>query len=326
MGQIKGYKNAILNSRFDADNSYPIYDGSILFDNNFQMAGDCLLSNACTILTDYQHNSPLFYNPILSQYNTFANRTFHNINSPYTTLDLGHAIQPRLLKMFGVGSFFGRRTADGNPDRGDGDSNSYRIITSTASFLPSDSESWVKYGVEQQVLIPSWASKIIYGVKYLAKSDDLFRDNNFGGLKLNFRQGYFFRNYVNLHIIRRSSASAVDTLESLYGSSTYIYFNADQGSNAMSQWLGPNTSRVKVRKRSSTIIDNNADKFIKIYDKVDIPTFNDSSAEPDIGNGRPETVSLEMFFAEWVNYFVSSGPNPTNSGSIYFYEPFIYFE
>jgi hypothetical protein len=322
MGQIKGYKNAILNSRFDADNSYPIYDASLLFDNNFSIAGDCQGSNGCKILTNYSHNSPLIYEPSPYQH-TFANRTFHSINSPYNILDIGHEIQPRLLKMFGVGTYLFDLPVSPWPTRYYNAGSYLFTIANTIDFNPTFSQSWVKCGVEQSVLIPTWASKIIYGVKYLAKSDDLFRNNNFGGLKLNFRQNYIFRNYVNLHIIRRSSASAVDTLESLYGSNIYTYFMADEGINAMSQWLGPDTSRVKVRKRSSTIIDNNADKFIKIYDKVDIPTFNDSSAEPDLGNGRPETVSLEMFFAEWCS---NLNDDDVTSGSIYFYEPFIYFE
>lgn len=324
MGKLIGYKNQILNSKFDADNSYPIMDGSTnFFDNNFYANGFCDGSDLCKILTDYQHNSPL-HHLASPNYQTFANRSFHYINSPYDILVIGHTIQPRLLKMYGAGSFFGRRY--GYPDRGDGESNTYRTITNTTSFFPSNSESWVKYGVEQTVNIPSWANKVVYGVKYLAQSDDLFRENNFGGLKLNFRQNVAYRNYVNIHLIRRSTAAQVDVLESLYGSNVYTYFNADAGSNAMSQWLGPNTSKVKVRKRSSTIIDNNANKFIRIYDKIDIPTFSSSGGEPDWGDGRPEEVSLEMFFAEWVNYFVNSGPNGTSSGAIYFYEPFIYFE
>jgi len=326
IGKLKTYKNFILNSRFDADNQYPIYDGSYFFDNNFE--GNCYGGDACTILTNYQHNSPLFYNPTLNQYNTFANRTFHEINAPYNVLPIGHPIQPRLLKMFGVGSFFGRRYEYnyGYPDRGDGESNYYRTITSVNYYpFPSDSESWVKYGVQQTVQIPSWATKVVYGVKYLAKSDDLFRDNNFAGLKLNFRKYSYLRNYVNIHLIRRSTASAVDALESAYGSNVYTYFNSDFGSNATSQWLGPNTSVVRVRKRSSTTIDSNTDQFIKIEDTIDIPTYSSSGGEPEYADGRPEEVSLEMFFAELVSYFVSSGSSGISSGSIYFYEPFLYF-
>jgi hypothetical protein len=318
-GKIISNENYILNSKFNADNQYPIADGSQFFDNNFYLEGNCGYQDTCTILTNYRHNSPLLYSPYEFDYYTFANRTFHEINAPYNTLPIGHPIQPRLIKMFGVGSKFGR-------------TQNISTIINTASFVvsPPDNTSWTKYGVEQIVKIPSWATKVVYGVKYLAKSDDLFRDNNFAGLKLNFRlldepfnTGY--RNYVNVHLIRRSTASAVDTLESLYGSNIYTYFNTSLSTAASNQWLGPNIGRVKVRKRSSTIIDSNTNQFIKIKDTIDIPTFSSSSAEPDFGNGRPDTVSLEMFFAEWVSYFVNSGPNGTASGSIYFYEPFIYF-
>jgi parallel beta-helix repeat protein len=312
--------NYILNSKFDADNQYPIYDGSEFFDNNYYYPGDCGViegSTLCDLLTNYRHNSPLFYIPIIENYHTFANRTFHEIKAPYNILPIGHPIQPRLIKMFGAGTRFGRT---------DNTTEYQKTITNTSSLSPTINQSWVKYGVEQIVEIPSWATKVVYGVKYLAKSDDLFTYNNFAGLKLNFRLPYTmfynpFRNYVNIHLIRRSTAPAIDTLESLYGSNVYKYFNNDLGSNATSQWLGPYVSRVKVRKRSSTIIDNNSDKFIQLSDIIDIPTFSDSSAEPDWGNGRPQFVSLEMFFAE----AIPSLTYELASGSIYFYEPFIYF-
>lgn len=320
-GEIISNENYILNSKFNADNQYPIADGSLFFDNNYYLQGNCGGEDTCTILTNYRHNSPLLYSPYEYDYYTIANRTFHEINAPYNTLPIGHPIQPRLLKMFGVGSKFGR-------------TQNIRTIINTASYsvFPPDYTSWTKYGVEQIVKIPSWATKVVYGVKYLAKSDDLFRTNNFGGLKLNFRllDSPFslitaYRNYVNVHLIRRSTAAAVDVLESLYGSNIYTYFNTSYSTAASNQWLGPNIGTVKVRKRSSTIIDANTDSFIKIKDTIDIPTFSSSSDAPDLGNGRPDTVSLEMFFAEFVDYFVSSGPNGTPSGSIYFYEPFIYF-
>jgi hypothetical protein len=266
-GKIISNYNYILNSQFDADNQYPISDGSLFSDNNFGLDGLCYgFSNNCGILTNYQHNSPLLYEE-LSYDHTFANRTFHEINSPYDILPIGHPIQPRLLKMFGAGSLFGKTGFDYYRD----DFFYLKTITNTTSFSPNFNQSWAKYGVEQSVIIPSWATKVVYGVKYLAKSDDLFRDNNFAGLKLNFRlpyTGILHRNYVNVHLIRRSTASAVDTLESLYGSNVYTYFDADREANAMSQWLGPNVSRVKVRKRSSTIIDSNTNQFIKISGSI----------------------------------------------------------
>ena len=341
MGQIKGYKNAILNSRFDADNSYPIADGSNLFDANYSMAGDCMGFNSCTILSNYYHNSPLFYIP--GQYNTFANRTFHSINAPYDILGVGHEIQPRLLKMFGAGSKFDIQVdydGDGLPDPEFAvpinTTNYYKSIANTTSFSPADGQSWTKYGVSQTVTIPSWATKIRYGVTYLVKSDDNFRLNNFGGLSLSFGKGGH-RSYVNFSCIKNESTiSATTSLFNLYNNnaSTYTYFNADRGSNAMCQWLGPNTSIVKVRLRLSDnfaagvygSITQYLDKFRTLEDTVDIPTFNNSNGpgeEPDFGNGRPETVSLEMFFAEWC---FNLNDDDVASGSIYFYEPFIYFE
>ena len=320
-GETISNKNYILNSKFDADNQYPIADGSEFFDNNYYLAGNCAGVSLCNILTNYRHNSPLFYIMTYPEnYHTFANRTFHEINAPYNILPIGHPIQPRLIKMFGAGTKFGITQSP------------FTIINASSVVVsPSDSQSWVKYGVEQIVEIPSWANKVAYGVKYLAKNDDLFRGNNFAGLKLNFRllddpENPFtipYRNYVNVHLIRKAAATAVDTLESLYGTNTYKYFDNDLGSLATYQWLGPNVSKVKIRKRSSTIIDSNADKFMQIYDTIDIPTFSSSSGEPDWGDGRPQFVSLEMFFAEWNTYLNNDA---VSSGSIYFYEPFIYFK
>jgi len=312
-GKVISNENYILNSQFNADNEYP----NTAYDNNFVLNGDCFGSSGCNILTNYKHNSPLFYEASNS-YRTFSNRTFHEINSPYNILPLEHSIQPRLLKMFGVGSKF--------PTAGQSNLTNYlKTITNTISFTPSDNQSWTKYGVEQIVSIPSWATKVVYGVKYLVKGDDTFRDNNFAGLKLNFTAAY--KNYVNFHLIRSYGIDTpIDTLESLYGSNVYLYFNADSSSNAMCQWLGPNVTKVKVRKRSSTFINSyyfsNTDIFIKIKDTIDIPTFSFSSNEPDEESGRPDTVSLEMFFAEWVSYLNN---DEISSGSIYFYEPFIYF-
>lgn len=309
MGQLIAYKNEILNSRFDVDNSYA--DG-YYNDNNYYSYGE---TESSVILTNYLHNSPLFYGPV-GTYNTFANRTFHSIDEPYTTLLYGHALQRRLLKMFGVGSKLGRGADNIVPY--------LATISRRYDFATiSNTEGWVKYGVEQLVAIPSWANKVTYGVKYLVKSNDVLADHNFAGLKLNFRKLYSSRSYVNVHLVRNTSVY-VDLLQGLYFNSPngYNYFNANWGANAMSQWVGPQNSRVKVRMRSSTTATTVTDKFVTIFDTIDIPTFSGSYAEPDWGDGRPEHVSLEMFYAELLNYLTGS---PYNSGSIYFYEPFLYF-
>jgi len=329
MGQIKGYKNAILNSRFDANNSYPIMQGGEYFDNNYAHT----YTSETRILTNYYHNSPLFYRGE-DTYTTFANRTFHSINSPYDILPFGHELQPRLLKMFGAGSKFGLTINN---------TNYLKTITNTTSFYPSDNQSWVKYGTEQLVEIPSWATKIRYGVKYLMKNDDPPRAESFGGLCLHFVDpSLLYNSYVNINMIKSSNGTTfLSDLQSLYGinqfvQSNYVNFDADLGSNAMCQWLGPLTSKVKVRRRSSIFVTSlddigipftyiaKRDIFNKISDTVDIPTFSTSNG--DQTNGKARYASLQMFFAEWLGYFVDSGPNPTQSGSIYFYEPFIYFE
>ena len=324
MGKLIGYKNQILNSRFDVDNAYPITNGSSFFDENY-VRGGWLQGGNSQIIGYYYNNSPLFYIPIIDipDYRTFANRTFHSINSPYDILSVDHNIQPRLMKLFGVGSKLGR--ADNN-------TNYLKTITTTIDFDPADGESWVKYGVEQIVAIPSWAKKIRYGVKYLVKSDDNFRPNNVAGLSLYFQKG-LSRSYVNFSYIKNeTSYTAISSLETFYNYNTenYAYFNSDFGTNAMCQWLGPNTSNVKVRKRVSTNLANvlggrpqYLNNFQILEDTISIPTFSSSGGEPDIGNGFPEYVSLQMFFAEWVAYLNDSG---INSGGIYFYQPFLYFE
>jgi hypothetical protein len=304
-GKLRTYKNLILNSKFDADNTSPRAG----YDANYFTAG--WIVGGSSILTNYYHNSPLFFQGSPFDYETYANRTFHNINIPYNRLTFDDPLQPRLMKLYGVGSKLGRS---------DNNTNYLKTITSTTSFTPTDSQSWVKYGVEQIVPIPSAARKITYGVKYLVKGDDTFRENNFGGLVLYFQLADA-RSYVNTHIIKSSNSSApISTLESLYTENTYVNFDADYGSNAMCQWLGPNTSKVKVKRRSSIL--SSTDSIVTLYDTIDIPTFSAAGAQPDAVAGFPEYVSLQMFFAEWVAYLNNSG---ILSGAIYFYEPFLYF-
>ena len=287
---------------------------------------------SCSILTNYRHNSPLLYeyeDPTLYGYHTFANRTFHEIDSPYETLPIGHNLQPRLLKMFGVGSKLGVPDVYYNVvGNGDTNGNYLRTITNTTSFTPDDGNSWVKYGVEQKIGIPSWATKVRYGVSYLVKGDDTFRENNFAGLKLNFqKEGY--RSYVNVDFLTSNLQEGVyganvTSLISLYNTNSYTNFDANYGSNAMCQWLGPFTSRVKVKTASHTeVVPDGLDKFITITNTVEIPTFSTFGAEPDFADGFPETVLLEMFFAEWLNYL---NGDAFDSGAIYFYKPFLYFE
>ena len=306
-GKLKTYNNILLNSKFDQNNFYP-FDG---FDANYYIDG--WSGGGSRILENYYHNSPLFYGAD-QEYRTLANKTFHEINSPYTTLLYGHTLQPRLLKMFGAGTKFGSLN----------NTNYLKTITSTTSLTPTDNQSWTKYGVEQIIAIPSWARKVKYGVKYLIISGDEFRFNNFGGLEVYFQKG-INRSYVNLNMVRKPvsvDTTALDSLETLYTLNNYVNFDSAYA-NAMCQWLGPNTSKVKVRRKSSVYIDgSNLDIFNVLSDTIDIPIFSTSGGSPDLNNGFPDYISIQMFFAEWVSYLNNSG---IPSGAIYFYEPFLYF-
>ena len=307
-GKLKTHNNVLLNSKFNLDNTFP-YAG---YDANYSMGGPAV-NGGNLILTNYYHNSPLFFEEF--GYITFANRTFHNINSPYDLLTFADPLQPRLMKLYGAGSKFGRL---------DNNTNYLKTITSTTSYTPADNESWTKYGVEQIIAIPSWARKVKYGVKYLIISGDEFRFNNFGGLEVYFQKG-INRSYVNLNMVRKPVSvytTALDSLETLYTLNNYVNFDSAYA-NAMCQWLGPSTSRVKVKRKSSVYIDgSNLDTLNVLSDTIDIPVFSSSGGNPDYNDGFPDYISIQMFFAEWVSYLNDSG---IQSGAIYFYEPFLYF-
>lgn len=316
--------NQILNSKFDADNQYPISDGSRFFNGNYFSTGP---TGGSDILTNYIHSSPLLYEydgVTLYSYYTFANRTFHEIDSPYYMLPLNHALQPRLLKMFGVGSRFTVPDSFYGPN-----GNVLRTITNTTSFTPSDLQSWVKYGVAQYVTIPQGATKVTFGVTYLVKSSDPFRIQNFGGLLLNFRRDGF-RSYANVYVVHNTTSpflGQLTNLENLYNTDTYSYFNETDGQNAGCQWLGPLNSKVKVRKlapfNNMGVDVSQFNKFNTVTFTVDIPTFSTTSDQPDSSDGFAQDVCLEMFFAESLTRLNNDGQN---SGAIYFYKPFLYFK
>jgi hypothetical protein len=327
-GKLTYDRNYILNSQFDADNEYPIYDGSMFYDENYNRGGP-LQGGNIKILGSYYHNSPLFYVPSTEfdvDYHTFANRTFHEINAPYNILPIGHPIQPRLLKMFGVGSNLGR---------GENLNSSYTATISSATDIEQATifNSWAKYGVEQIVAIPPKAKRIKYGVTFLVKSDDNFRLNNFGGLVVYFQKG-MSRNYVNFSTIRNDytdgQIQSYPNLFNGYDKTTNLYRTFHINSNAEHQWLGPNTTVVRARKRLSVSLTNtlNAhpeylDNLTTLQDTIDIPNFSTTIGNGDAVSGFPEYVSLQMFFAEWLNYLNNDG---VQTGSIYYYKPFLYFE
>jgi hypothetical protein len=317
----------VLNSKFDKDNQYRTFK----FDGNYNASGPSQIDSR--ILSYYDHMSPLlfeFQDNILYTFRTFANRTFHEINSPYNILPLNHELQPRLLKMFGAGSRFGV------PDSyysiaPEANGNSLKTITSDpTTFSPTSGQSWVKYGVAQFVTIPSWATKVRFGVSYLVASNDQLRLNNFGGITLSFKKDNF-RSYNNVYAVHTTdfndpNSTNFSDLTNLYNTGTYSFFNADWGQNAMCQWMGPNNSRVKVRRLAEfedLVSNDKLDIFNTVNFTVNIPTFSTSYDEPDSADGFADAVSLEMFFAESLEYL---NDDEVNSGAIYFYKPFIYFE
>jgi hypothetical protein len=318
----------ILNSKFDKDNQYRTFK----FDGNYNASGPSQIDSR--ILSYYDHMSPLlfeFQDNILYTFRTFANRTFHEINSPYNILPLNHELQPRLLKMFGAGSRFGVPDSYYSIDP-DTNGNSLKTITSDpTTFSPTSGQSWVKYGVAQFVTIPSWATKVRFGVSYLVASNDQLRLNNFGGITLSFKKDNF-RSYNNVYAVHTTdfndpnSTNFSDLTNLLYNTGTYSFFNADWGQNAMCQWMGPNNSRVKVRRLAEfedLVSNDKLDIFNTVNFTVNIPTFSTSYDEPDSADGFADAVSLEMFFAESLEYL---NDDEVNSGAIYFYKPFIYFE
>ena len=90
--------------------------------------------------------------------------------------------------------------------------------------------------------------------------------------------------------------------------------------------MGPQNSRVKVRKLApfnNVSSNNELDKFNTVNFTVNIPTFSTTSDEPDSHDGIAQDVCLEMFFAEHMSYL---NDDEVDSGAIYFYKPFLYFE
>jgi hypothetical protein len=327
---IEQESNQILNFKFDKNNEFPY----VTFNGNFNAGGP--LNDDSRILVNYDHISPLLveYNQqfdVLFGFRTFANRTFHEINSPYNILPLYHELQPRIIKMFGAGTRFGVPDSYYNVLVGDTNGNGLKTISSDPStFTPSSGQSWVKYGVAQYVSIPSNATKVRFGVSYLVDSNDQFRLNNFGGITLSFKKDNI-RSYNNVYAVHTTdfnepNSSNFSDLSNLYNTGTYSNFDADFGQNAMCQWMGPNNSRVKVRRLTEfddLVSNNKLDTFNTVNFTVDIPTFSTAGDEPDSANGFADAVSLEMFFAESVEYL---NEDEENSGSIYFYKPFLYFE
>ena len=308
--------NIIKNPKFDQDNYYP-YDG---YDQNY--SGDA--TNGSVIMSKYWHNSPLRYDP--SSYETLFRKTFHIAKPPYDILPYDSPLQQRFMKILPVGNRF----ADINTDLG-------LIRTISSVYSPAngggntDLTSWVKYSAETvgsrtwssiledaestPILVPEEVTTVNFGCSVRIAKNDQLRPKNFGGIFINFKKSTY-RSYVNYIAV---CGNEVPTL--LGDDSPYTTFNADFDSNAMSQWLGPNTSKVKVKKLSQTIQDDSYDNWKIINGSVTIPTF--STAGNDATNGRAEYVSLHMYLAESFVYLNNN--DGVETGPMFFYNPYLYF-
>lgn len=309
--------NLIKNPKFDQDNNYPYYG----YDQNYY--GDT--TNGTIIMSKYWHNSPLRFDPY-SLYITLFRKTFHIAKPPYDKLPLYAPLQKRFMKILPVGNRF----PDLNTDLG---------LIRTISTVPSpangagntDLTSWVKYSAETigfrsltsdagpnyryPISIPAGATTVNFGCSVRIAKNDQLRPKNFGGIFINFKRSTY-RSYVNYIAV---CGNEVPTL--LGDGNPYTTFNADADSNAMSQWLGPNTSKVKVKKLSQTFQDDTYDSWRIINGSVAIPTF--STAGNDATDGRAEYVSLHMYLAESFVYLNNNVDG--DIGGMFFYNPYLYF-
>jgi len=308
--------NLIQNPNFDQDNYYP-YDG---YDQNYY--GDT--TNGSVIMSKYWHNSPLRYELDPFFYATLFRKTFHIAKPPYDQLPYDSPLQKRFMKILPVGNRF----PEINTDLG-------LIRTISNIYSPAngggntDLTSWVKYSAETigsqtwgrgttikvPILIPAEATTVNFGCSIRIAKNDQLRPKNFGGIFINFKKSTY-RSYVNYIAV---CGNEVPTL--LGDGNPYTTFNADSDSNAMSQWLGPNTSKVKVKKLSQTFQDDTYDSWRIINGSVAIPTF--STADNDATDGRAEYVSLHMYLAESFVYLNNN--DDVDTGGMFFYNPYLYF-
>lgn len=309
--------NLIKNPKFDQDNYYP-YDG---YDNNYY--GNTY--DGSIIMSKYWHNSPLRYDP--GGYATLFRKTFHIAKPPYNILPYDAQLQKRFMKILPVGNRF----PTANTDLG-----LLRTISSVYSPAggggDTDLTSWIKYSAETigsadmpltppfylnayPISVPATVTTVNFGCCVRIAKNDQLRPKNFGGIFINFKKSTY-RSYVNYIAV---CGNEVPTL--LGDDSPYTMFNTDFNSNATSQWLGPNTTKAKVKKLSQTVQDDTYDSWRIINGSATIPTF--STADNDATDGRAEYVSLHMYLAESFVYLNNN--DNVDTGGMFFYNPYLYF-
>lgn len=304
--------NLIINPQFDQDNYYP-FDG---FDSNYNAKG----SDGTLIMGAYMHNSPLRYDS--TNYRTLFRKQFHNPKPPYTLLPVNYPLQKRILKIMPVGNRFSAINT-----------NLQSIRTISSVYSPADGSgdtdltSWTKYSAEAlgsydsssalgyPISIPATATTVNFGCSIRIDINNKLRAKNFGGIFINFRRGNF-RSYVNYIAI---CGDEVPTL--LGDDNPYTVFDTAWDTNALSQWLGPNTTKVKVKKLSQTVQDDSYDNWKIINGSVAIPTF--STSNNDATDGVATYVSLHMYLAESFVYLNNN--DNVDTGPMFFYKPYLYF-
>jgi hypothetical protein len=178
------------------------------------------------------------------------------------------------------------------------------------------SQTWASgTTIKVPISIPAGATTVNFGCSIRIAKNDQLRAKNFGGIFINFKRSTY-RSYVNYIAV---CGNEVPTL--LGDDSPYTMFNTDFNSNATSQWLGPNTTKAKVKKLSQTVQDDTYDSWRIINGSATIPTF--STADNDATDGRAEYVSLHMYLAESFVYLNNN--DNVDTGGMFFYNPYLYF-
>lgn len=301
--------NLVIDPRFNQDNYYP-YDG---YDSNYDSAG----TDGSRIMRSYLHNSPLRYDS--SNYLTLFRKQFHKTYPPYDLLPYNAPLQNRIMKILPVGNKFAAVNT----------SNDLIRTISSAYNIGEDTDltSWTKYsaapietvaagsGAPLPFSIPTNATTVNFGCYVRIDKNNQLRPKNFGGIFINFHK-VNYRSYVNYIAVCGNEVPPL-----LGDDNPYTVFRTDWSSNATCQWVGPNNSKVKVKKLSQVTQDDTYDNWKLLSSSVSIPTF--STANSDNTDGVATYISLHMYLAESFVYLNNN--DNVDTGPMYFYSPYIYF-
>ena len=328
---LEEHRNVLENALFDENNNYTT--GTVYNKNAYG--------------TDWKYMSPIWTNTV--DYSTLLNNNYLLNHPPYlNTTSLVHEstsvsqipVIKRGLKMFGAGSVlgvsgnedtdrtYGSPTQDAqNPPMtgfystalGNGN-----IVSSTAW---GDDDAWVKYERYQSVTLAQTGqstNNVTFGVWVRCPHDDLFRERNVGGFYLwMYENGAasvtppvsvkvyptIIHNYPDppanpsYPTIRYGD---IDGGDPTYGSQGHYLFSGGDHSNGY-RWN-----------------DNVDIPSVQLERAKDYPTWTKLERTISLPGLQytTQTVCLSLFFGENHSYFDDGTSTP--SGSIDFYNPFIY--